>query len=89
MGNARLTRILQRHRLSQRRASQLLGISQNLINRIVKHGDTPGLQTAAKIVHGFNGEIGYDDLLSNADRRAIRKLKGKLIATPPDQSSAG
>ncbi len=79
MGNTRLLKTLQRNGMSQRRASQALDISQNLINRVVKHGATPGLRTAAKIVHGFDGEISYDDLLSNEDRRAMRKLKGVLV----------
>ncbi|KKN40326.1 hypothetical protein LCGC14_0734300, partial [marine sediment metagenome] len=57
MGNTRLLKALQRNGISQRRASQALDISQNLINRVVKHGATPGLRTAAKIVHGFDGEI--------------------------------
>ena len=87
-----MLKALQRNGISQRRASQALSISQNLINRVVKHGETPGLKTAAKIVHGFNGEIDYDDLLSNADRRAMRKLDGVLVsggAQPKSRASKG
>ncbi len=81
MGNAKLKRALRRNKMSEKGAARALGISQSLINRITKDGQSPGLRTAAKLVYGFDGDITFEDLLSAADRRELKKLRGALSAS--------
>lgn len=83
MGNAKLKMLLRRNKLSERRASRILGISPSLINRIAADGETPALRTASKIVAGFDGQIGYLDLLSASDRRDLKRIQGALVDTRP------
>ena len=75
----KLSRWLEKKRLSEREASRRLGIPQSSISRITHLGKPPTLRNAAKIVRATNGDVTYEDLLGTEHRRELRRYNGRLL----------
>jgi transcriptional regulator with XRE-family HTH domain len=76
----KLKQAMKRHGLSEAETARRLGIAQSALNRITYRGLPPTLQTAAKIVAGFDGEIRFEDLVPSDVKRRVRKYRGRLVS---------
>ena len=68
----KLDRYLWENKISQKEFSKLIGISLRCLWLIVHQQSTPSLLNAMRIVKATDGQVTYEDLLSEIDKERLK-----------------
>ncbi len=75
LGNMKKLRTMAR--MSQRELADIIGVSQQSVNKYENHGVEPGIETLIKIADYFNVSVDY--LIGRADSETNRENPGSVV----------